>query len=96
MTVCVGRDGVFGGGVLSERPSPSSRTVTVNHFAGAGGLFLKVSPASQGAQNSLAGCIFVGVADKNYMAQIWEAWFSLYSRGLCGAEGGKMAAVVVG
>lgn len=45
MTVCVGRDGVFGGGVLSKRPSPSSRTVTVNDFAGAGGFF-KAPPAS--------------------------------------------------
>jgi len=64
-------DGVtifLGVGAVSKIPSLSSHTVTDKVFAGCRGLFQKAALAPRRAQNLLAGCIFVGVADKSAFA----------------------------
>ena len=52
-----------GAGHMQSCNVPFQQVATILKFLqGAGGFFQKATPASQGAQNLLAGCIFDGLA----------------------------------
>lgn len=58
-----------GAGHMQSCNVPFRQVATILKFLqGAGGFFQKASPAPRRAQNLLAGCIFVGVADKSAFA----------------------------
>ena len=68
MTVCDGVTVFLGVGCGTEITVTPTQTVTDKVFAGCRGLFQKAALAPRRAQNLLAGCIFVGVADKSAFA----------------------------
>ena len=68
VTVCDGVTVFLGAGCGTEITVTSTQTVTDKVFAGCRGLFQKAALAPRRAQNLLAGCIFVGVADKSAFA----------------------------
>ena len=58
--MCDGCVAVLGGGKIAVTIDTDRHGI--KFLQGAGGFFQKATPASQGAQNLLAGCIFDGLA----------------------------------
>ena len=67
--MCDGRVDFLGSGCgIKNTVTIDTDRHAIKFLQGAGGFFQKAAPASQGAQNLLAGCIFVGEADKSAFA----------------------------